>query len=202
MAGEHGCWWKSNYYEASVGIPLIARWPGEIRPSSETEAVCNLMDLGPTFAEIAGARFPYPVHGRSLYRILREGQDESWPDETFSELVDHRGGIPLASRMIRSGPWKLWTYVDEQNLPPALFNLQDDPGEINDLGEDPDYAEVRNRLLKRIYQEWNPKEAARKSQEYWKYFDLLGQWGQTVKPDSSDAMVYPPAEYEKDVELL
>jgi choline-sulfatase len=48
MAGEHGCWWKSNYYEGSVGIPLIARWPGEVRSSSETEAVCNLMDLGPT----------------------------------------------------------------------------------------------------------------------------------------------------------
>jgi arylsulfatase A-like enzyme len=152
--------------------------------------------------EVAGAYFPYPVHGRSLVRILREGRDESWPDETFSELVDHRGGTPLPSRMIRSGPWKLWTYADEQNLPPALFDLQNDPGELNDLGEDADYAEIRNRLLKRIYEEWNPKEAARKSQEYRGYFDLLGQWGQTVKPESSDAMVYPPSEYEEDVELL
>ena len=30
MAGEHGCWWKSNYYEGSVGVPLIARLPGVI----------------------------------------------------------------------------------------------------------------------------------------------------------------------------
>jgi choline-sulfatase len=202
MAGEHGCWWKSNYYEGSVGVPLIARWPGEVRSSSETEVVCNLMDVGPTLLEVAGTRFPYPVHGHSLVRILKEGRDESWADETFSEFVDHRGGTPLPCRMIRSGPWKLWVYADEQNLPPALFNLQDDAGELNDLGEDPDYAEVRNRLLKRIHEEWHPKEVARKSQEYWDYFQVLGQWGRTVKPDSPDALVLPPSEYEKDVELL
>jgi choline-sulfatase len=202
MAGEHGCWWKSNYYEGSVSIPLLVRWHGEIRSLSETHAVCNLMDLGPTLAEIAGTRFPYPVHGRSLLRLLTEGQDESWHDETFSELVDHRGGTPLASRMIRSGAWKLWVYEDEQNLPPALFNLDEDPGEVSDLGEDPRYDQVRDHLLARIYEEWSPKEAAKRSQEYRQYFELLGQWGQTVKPTSSDAMILPSADYEMGVELL
>jgi arylsulfatase A-like enzyme len=202
MAGEHGCWWKSNYYEGSAGIPLLARWRGEIRSLSETRAVCNLMDLGPTLAEIAGTRFAYPVHSRSLLRILREGHDEAWPDETFSELVDHRGGEPLASRMIRSGGWKLWAYGDEQNMPPALFNLDEGPDELNDLGEDPTYLQIRNRLLERVYEEWDPKEAARKSQEYVGYFEVLGRWGQTVKPESPDAMVFPSAEYERDVELL
>jgi choline-sulfatase len=202
MAGNHGCWWKSNYYEGSVGIPLIARWPGVIGSRSESKAICNLMDIGPTFAEIADSEYPYPVDGRSLYRILTEGTDGNHPDETFSELIDHGGGVPLASRMIRSGSWKLWTYADEQNLPAALFNLGDDPEELNDLGEDPEYADIRDSLLTRVHEGWNPKEAVLKSRENCHYFSILSQWGQTVNSDSPDAMVYPSPEYEKDVELL
>ncbi|MCF7854983.1 MAG: sulfatase-like hydrolase/transferase [Candidatus Pacebacteria bacterium] len=201
MAGEHGCWWKSNYYEGSAGIPLLARWPGMISQGSVSDAVCNLMDIGPTFADLTDTRFPHPVAGRSLCRILADGHDDEWPNETTSELVDHRGGF-LASRMVRSGPWKLWVYGDDAHLPPSLFNLENDPGELNDLGQDSDHEDTRHRLLTRLYQDWDPSEAAKKSQRYWTYFDVLRQWGQTVKPDSPYALVYPPPEYEDDVELL
>ncbi len=202
MAGEHGCWWKSNYYEGSVGIPLVARWPDVIASGSQSDALCNLMDIGPTFAEIAGTEYPYPVDGGSLYKTLVEGTDAGRPDETFSELIDHRSGVPLASRMIRSGPWKLWTYADEQNLPPALFHLRDDPEELNDLGEDPKHANIRESLLTRVRKGWNPTEASMRSRLKYEYFAFLHRWGQKVKPDSPDAMVVPPAEYENDVELL
>ncbi len=90
-AGEHGCWWKKNFYESSAGIPMIARWPGQIQPESVNPAICNLMDIGPTLAEVAGTEFPWPVAGRSLYRQLTLGSDPSWPDETLSEFVDERG---------------------------------------------------------------------------------------------------------------
>lgn len=55
MAGEHGCWWKSNYYEGSVGVPLIASLPGTVPGGAESDAICNLMDLGPALADMAGA---------------------------------------------------------------------------------------------------------------------------------------------------
>jgi len=202
MAGDHGCWWKSNYYEGSVGVPLIARWPGVVRASTDSQAICNLLDIGPTLAHAGGTEIPYPVHGRSLYKVLTDGHDESWPDETFSELIDHQGPTPLASRMIRSGPWKLWIHADEQKLPPALFHLHDDPRELCDLGEEPAHADIRKRLLDRINAEWDPEQAVKKSKEYRQYFSLLRRWGRTVDPDCPDAMIYPSSEYEKDVELL
>lgn len=203
MAGEHGCWWKSHYYEGSVGIPFIARWPGVIEAGTRSDVICNLMDLGPTFVEIAGSEFPFPVDGRSLLKVFREGEDQSLPDETFSEMIDHhRNCVPLPSRMIRSGPWKLWLYADGENLPPSLFNLQDDPGELNDLGEDPAYAEVRDSLCARIREGWDPEDAVRKSLRNFHYFRYLSRWGQRVAPDAPDAMTLPPAEYEDDVELL
>jgi len=202
MAGDHGCWWKSNYYEGSAGVPMIARWPGVTAPGTTSDAVCNLMDIGPTFAEIAGTSFPYPVDGASLCRILQYGNDEDWIDETTSELVDAKFNRYLPSRMIRSGPWKLWQFVDDENLPPALFNLDEDPQERNDLGEDFAHANVRDDLLARLHQDWDPETAARKCRDYRAQYAVLRQWGETVKPDAPDAMVYPPAEYEDDVELL
>ncbi|MGW8178605.1 MAG: sulfatase-like hydrolase/transferase, partial [bacterium] len=48
MAGDHNCWWKSNYYEGSAGIPMMARLPGIVPAGAVCDAVCNLMDLGPT----------------------------------------------------------------------------------------------------------------------------------------------------------
>jgi choline-sulfatase len=201
MAGEHGCWWKSNYYEGSVSVPMIMRWPNVISSNSVCDAVCNLMDIGPTFTEIAGTKFPYHIDGRSLCRFFNKRLDDEWINETSSELVEVQGGF-LPSRMIRSGPWKLWKYDDEMELPPALFNLDDDPNELNDLGENPNYEGIRNILLERLYKDWNPKYAKEKSYMYSNYFDVLGQWGRIVKPTSEDAMVYPSDLYEADVELL
>ncbi|MBN1624766.1 MAG: sulfatase-like hydrolase/transferase, partial [Clostridia bacterium] len=201
QAGEHGCWWKSNYYEGSAGVPMIMRWPGVIEPGTVSRNVCNLMDLGPSLAEIAGTSFPYEVDGHSLLRIMTEGDDPDWVDETTSELADFRGGY-FPSRMIRSGPWKLWVYGDDENLPPALFNLDDDPNEKNDLAFDPQYDDIRTMLLEKVYAGWDPKEVITKSKLQWNYFDLLAKWGKSVEPDAPYAMVYPSDEYESDVELL
>ena len=201
LAGEHGCWWKSNYYEGSVGVPMIARWPGVIEPGSVSANVCNLMDIGPTLAEIAGTSFPYSVDGRSMLKIMTDGNDESWVDQTTSELADFNGGH-FASRMVRKGPWKLWVYGDEENLPPALFNLEDDPDELNDLALDPAYKETCEELQKIAYDGWEPDDVIEKSKIYWDYFSLLRKWGQSVDPEAPYALEYPSDDYESDVELL
>ena len=65
MAGAHGCWWKSNYYEESVGIPLIARLPGAVPAGARNPAICSTIDLGPTVVEMAAAPALAQV-GRSL----------------------------------------------------------------------------------------------------------------------------------------
>lgn len=201
MAGEHGCWWKSNYYESSASVPMIVRWPGTIAPGSMNKSICSLMDIGPTLADFAGASFPYPVDGRSLRRILETGSDKTWLNETFSELSDMRGGN-IPSRMIRSGPWKLWIYGDSAELPPALFNLDEDPGEIDDLGCKPEYEWIKKRLLEKIQKNWKPVEISAISKRQCEYFDLLASWGRATNPDAPDALVYPPAEFEDNVELL
>ena len=65
MACEHGMWWKSNFYEGSVGVPLIVSGPG-VAADRVNHSVVSLVDVGPTMLDMAGAE-PLPdVAGRSF----------------------------------------------------------------------------------------------------------------------------------------
>ncbi len=203
MAGEHGCWWKSNYYEGSAGVPLIARFPGTIEAGAVCDSVCSLMDLGPTFAEAAQTE-PIPAsNGRSLWPTLQGEHPRDWPNEIFSELVDIRGGTPnFPSRMIRSGKWKLWLYEDEEQLAPALFNLDEDPDEKHDLAQQPAFADVREELLEKVRAEWDSGSVSAAACDANEAHRTLAAWGRVVLPKCPDTLAVPPPELEDDVELL
>jgi arylsulfatase A-like enzyme len=166
------------------------------------------MDIAPTIVELGGAAPAEGIDalrwdGRSLARVLREGRDPDRRQETVSELVDKRGGEPnFPSRMVRSGRWKLWKYGDKENLPPALFDLAEDPEEVNDLGEDPRYEDVRNRLLDRLHDGWDPRAAGREAAEGNRDHDVIAGWGASVLPSCEDTLASPPPGLEADVELL
>jgi hypothetical protein len=104
--------------------------------------------------------------------------------------------------MIRSGIWKLWKHDDADNLPPVLFDLEADPHELNDLGCHQDYAAVREELLAKIYQQWNPAQAVEMTRIQNADYDRLCEWGQVVQPRHPDTLPAPPPEIEDDVELL
>jgi choline-sulfatase len=209
MAGEHGLWGKSTFYEASAGIPLIARWPGVIQPGAVSAAVVNLMDIAPTLVELGRAATPPELadlrwDGRSLVPLLRQAGDSvAWNQETLSELVDSEAGSPaLPCRMVRSGDWKLWVYGDSEHLPPALFNLADDPGEIHDLGTSPAHGQVRERLLLQARDGWDPDAARAVSVEGAADQAVIAAWGRAVGPACSDTVAAPPPELEAEVELF
>jgi choline-sulfatase len=219
MAGNHGCWWKSNYYEGSVGVPLIARYPGKVPAGEKSDAIVNLMDIAPTAVDYAGAVPPGGIDslrwdGRSLKPLLSATGDAAEGRlgarrETYSELVDRRVG-PMGSegfrnfpsRMIRYENWKLWVYDDSEKLPPALFNLSEDPDELHDLGTDPDYADIRSELLEKVYMDWNPAVSGKRAADKIADLTLIAAWGEAVRPECTDTLRVPPPEIEKDVELL
>ncbi|MFH1760243.1 MAG: sulfatase-like hydrolase/transferase [bacterium] len=165
MAGEKGLWFKNSYYEGSAGVPLLMRMPDSVKSNAKSDIICNLMDLGPTFCDLAGASPIIRSDGRSMLNIMRGDKDGNRPDETFSEVVNDRMHPGLPTRMIRSGKWKLWVFGGQEKLPPAMFNLEEDPQEMNDLGQNPDFSEIRNKLLDKVYSEWNPDNISVKEQK-------------------------------------
>ena len=187
MAGEHGCWWKSNYYEGSVGVPMIARWPGEVAAGSASREICNLMDIGVTLADLADAPQLPQADGQSLAKTLRGESDPSRPGQTFSELGPAGGDAP--SRMIRRDRWKLTKYGDD--TPPMLFDLEADPGEWNDLGRDPTVAGVREDLLRTLCQDWDPAFVAAQSERLAADISLVSAWGRQYAEPTPDTLPIP-----------
>ncbi len=158
MAGEHRMWWKSSFYEGSVGVPLIFSWPGCFAENRTVAAVTSLLDVGPTLVELAGSEAMSQVRGHSLMRFLTgDGIVPDWPDTAFAELDGLLGGIP--GRMIRRGPWKLNYYHGYER--PQLFHLGSDPGEWHDLGDDASHAAVRDELLTTVQKGWSGEEILR-----------------------------------------
>lgn len=202
-AGEHGCWWKSNYYQCSASVPFIAKWSGVIQPGTNSDAVCNLYDIAPTLTEIAGVDIDCDYDGSSLLDIMKNGVSPEWRNETFSELCDIQTEHDLLpSRMIRSGKWKLWVYDDREGLPPALFDLENDPDELNNLGHDPAHAKIREELIAKVYSEWEPERVVKQSKQSSNDFGRIANWTRKTNPPGPYLVEMPSADYESDVELI
>ena len=192
MAGENGQWWKSNFYEGAASVPLIVSTPWESSPGKRVERVVNLVDIGPTLIDLAGGE-PLPdVDGRSFAGFLEAG-DAAWTDESFSEHMPCHG-VP-AARMIRQGPWKLVHYEGHR---PQLFNLEDDPSEFNNLGDDPAHEAVRERLHARVLEGWSAAYMTEKLEERNRTNAVLIDWYRQREPlgpeqwtVSPDATVFP-----------
>ncbi len=201
MAGEHGCWTKNVYYEASVGVPLIVRGPG-VSAGGTSDANCSLMDLGATFAEIAGTDDVSDWDGRSIVPLLH-GRDGGWINTTFSEVVDESTDPQIPSRMIRHEKWKLWVHLDQDgSMPMSLFDLDADPDELRDLADDPKYASMRDALLSRVMADWDPHAIQRDAMARREDYKILRRWGQAAQPRVPEQMDPPPDDLEDDVVII
>lgn len=202
MIGDHGCFWKSSYYEGSVGVPMIVRYPGMAPEDVSTDGIVNLYDLGPTFCDIAATDEMPLVDGRSILPLFQRPLETAEYRQTISEFVDFRGPSgPRSSRMLRSGRWKYWRYFDEERLPPVLFDLETDPGEINNLAGSSEYEETIRELDTTMAENWDPVEAARIASEEAIGFRQISEWGRIVQPDSPYRMPMPPPQFEENAEL-
>jgi len=137
---------KGTVYEGGLRVPMIARWPGRIRPGSVSDAVALTMDLFPTVTQAAGLPRRKGLDGVSILPILVGNAEKLWPrDLVFSRLMP-------AGRIyaLRRGDWKL-----VQNRPggtPELFHLKEDPKETTDVaGKHPQvYGELKGALAAHI----------------------------------------------------
>lgn len=191
MAGEHRMWWKSNFYEASAGVPLIVSAPGRFATGKVVRRVTSLLDLAPTLLEIGEAK-PLPhARGRSLLPLLTGKADTAdWSDLAFCEhyVTPRRGDPPC--RMVRRGPWKLNVYHGHDA--PQLFNLDDDPGEWKDLAADPAHAELRKELLAMVHEGWSPARIQARVKRVIDDHGYLTAWGRKASPPDPDHWVCPP----------
>jgi choline-sulfatase len=185
--GDHGMWWKSTFYESSVGVPFVISWPGRLEGGRRVKENVGLMDVAPTLIEMAGGPELPNGSGRSFLSLL-EGRTDGWEDEVFSEMLDGHG----PRRMLRSGLWKLNVYHGHE---PELYNLEDDPQELHNRAQEPGCAEVLQRMQERIYTDWDPEWVLEQEERNRRERELLGRWVRAVEPH--DPFGWPASEQDR-----
>ena len=125
--GRHGLQGKQNLYEHTWRVPFIVKGPG-IKPGSRAIGNIYLLDLLPTFCDLAGLRRPDFVEGASFKPVL-EGNKEIVRDVMYGV---YNGGTKPGMRCVKRGDWKLIKYdvLDGKVRETQLFNLKDNPDEL------------------------------------------------------------------------
>lgn len=147
MLGAHGMREKNVFYEESSHIPLLIKFPGEIETQTQVDAYISLVDLFPTILDYLGIE-GRASDGKSL-RGLMEGTDIEHGKYVVTEW-DYRGDISPNYMIVKDG-WKLIIpYSKESKVLNAMYNLNEDPYEMNNLlGENPQrqqYSEQAEEL--------------------------------------------------------
>jgi arylsulfatase A-like enzyme len=147
LAGGHRLFNKGPMmYEETYRVPLTVRWPGVVDPGSTCDAFVRLLDLMPTFLDIAGVSPPEPVHGRSILPLLTGDRPDDWPDDVFAQYHGDEFGL-YSQRMVRTERYK---YVYNAPDVDELYDLRADPHELDNLIDSPDHESVRRDLRERL----------------------------------------------------
>lgn len=140
--GEHGLFGKQNLYEfGGMHVPLVIAGPGVQKGKSD--ALVYLMDLFPTLTEMAQAKLPAGIDGKSLLPLLT-GKETKVRDVLYT-------GYRNCQRAIRDDRWKLIRYplVDRTQL----FDLSTDPHELVNLADKPEHLSKAAEMLQRLQKE-------------------------------------------------
>ncbi len=159
--GDHWLGEKDLFHEEIVRVPMIVVDP---RPEADAtrgmriDALVEAIDLAPSFLDWSGGEpQPHRLEGRSLAPLLRGSGIANWREAEFCDgdfslrharrhlglEVDEARGF-----MVRTARWK---YVHFERFRPQLFDLEADPHELHDLGDDAAYAGVREAMKARLF---------------------------------------------------
>ena len=145
--GQHGLHYKGAFhYEDMIRVPMIVRWPGHVPAGAVSEAIQSLVDYAPTFLAAAGMRIPGVMTGVSQLETWRGGQ--AVRDHAIVE--NHHNSTKIHLRTYVTDRYKITVYRTGDHG--ELFDLQEDPGEVNNLWHDPAAEALRSRMLYELVQ--------------------------------------------------
>jgi len=135
MAGDHQCLHKSLFYESSVMVPLMFRWPGHIDAGAMRENVTTTVDIPATILDLVGVDAGNRSQGKSLQPLMEERLADH-REVVFSEICPAKFGHIMA----RTDGWKYVMSAHGDSV--WLGDLTSDPEELNNLIGHPAYEEL------------------------------------------------------------
>ncbi len=160
--GDHWLGEKDLFHEPSVKVPLIIYDPSAAADASRgtvCDELVESIDLAATFVEMAGGEVADEhLEGRSLMPFLRGETPGEWRDFVISEydysmtILPDRLGVSAKQARLFMVADKRWKFMHaEGGFRPMLFDMEQDPDELRDLGADPSYAAVIEECYDKLH---------------------------------------------------
>nr|WP_298995999.1 sulfatase [uncultured Allomuricauda sp.] len=144
--GEHGWFDKRFIYNESFKTPLLIRWPNQIKPGITNEEMVQNLDFAQTFLDAAQIEAPEDMQGESLMPLLTSNTEEWTRDAVYYHYYEypavhqvkrHYGIVTIDYKLAH-----FYYDVDEWEL----YDRKKDPQEMNNVYNDPAYADVVKEL--------------------------------------------------------
>lgn len=148
--GEHGWFDKRMMYEESFRTPLIAWWPKRIKAGSVNTDLVQNIDFAETFLDLAGAKIPADMQGKSLVPLLKGNTPKDWRKSLYYHYYEYPGAHAVRRHEgILNKRYKLIRFYG-QDVPNGeeweLYDLENDPSEMNNVYLDQEYIKIAIEL--------------------------------------------------------
>jgi arylsulfatase A-like enzyme len=167
FTGDNGYSWGAHChgpkrcpYDECMRVPLVVRYPPLVpAPRVETRIGLNI-DFAFTLAELAGLVPPVQQDGRSMVGLLTDAEPAWRADHLYEQWLDvddeDNDVVPPTLAQVRSKDWKYTEYVTGET---ELYNLVQDPFELDNQTSNPAHAQLKAELATRLRQlrpDWPP----------------------------------------------
>lgn len=146
--GEKGWFDKRYMYEESLAMPLLVKYPKAIKPGTVIEDLTQNLDFAETFLDYAQAEIPNDMQGKSLRPLLEKtyNKNEDFRDAVYYHYYDYPAFHMVKKHYgIRTKRYKLMHFYDDIDTW-ELYDLEEDPKEINNQINNPEYDEIESEL--------------------------------------------------------
>ena len=144
--GQHGLIAKGAFhYEDVIRVPFLVRYPGVVPAGTQSDALQTLVDLAPTFLSAAGIDIPLGMTGVDQTPVWY-GQEPQARDHIIVE--NHHEPTTVHVKTYVDNRYKLTVYYNKDYG--ELFDLQEDPGEINNLWNSTEHTELKADLVMKL----------------------------------------------------
>jgi N-acetylglucosamine-6-sulfatase len=148
--GEHGLIDKRHFYEESVKVPFLVYAPGIFKGGQQIDRMVQNVDIAPTVLQLAGLQKPSYMPGKSFVQLLK-GDTAQWRNKIFYEYY-WEYDFPMTPTVygVRTDKFKYIRYMGiwDQN---ELYDLENDPNEMYNLIEKPEYAGLVKQLASDLF---------------------------------------------------
>jgi arylsulfatase A-like enzyme len=149
--GENGWFDKRWMYDVAMQTPLLARWPGHIKPATVSNAMVQNIDFAPTLLQAAGVAVPASMQGESLVPVLTGKAQKLKRASLYYHFYEYKADHTVLQHLgIRGERYKLIYFYTVNEW--ELYDLQTDPNEQHNLIHSKEHQLVVERMKKELVQ--------------------------------------------------